>query len=136
MSPGIYLIDTSAVFRILQAGLRKAWADHLAAGVIALCPIVELEFLYSARSLADRLEKRRLLRELFGWVPTSDQAYQRAGEVQQLLTEGGTHRSAGAVDLLIAATAERERLIVLCDDRDFLTVSSVTRQPVKLVTDI
>jgi predicted nucleic acid-binding protein len=38
--------------------------------------------------------------------------------------------------LLIAATAERERLIVLCDDRDFEVVASVTGQPVKLVTDI
>ena len=33
-----------------------------------------------------------------------------------------------------SATAERERLIVLCDHRDFLTVASVTGQPVKLVT--
>jgi hypothetical protein len=37
--------------------------------------------------------------------------------------------------LLIAATAERERLTVLCDDRDYLTVAAVTGQPVRLVTD-
>ena len=66
MSPALYLIDTSGVFRILQDKLRQAWSDHLAAGVIATCPVVELEFLYSARSLADRLEKRRLLHQLFG----------------------------------------------------------------------
>jgi len=47
MTPAIYLIDTSGLFRILQAELRKVWSDHLAAGVIAVCPIVELEFLYS-----------------------------------------------------------------------------------------
>ena len=29
-------------------------------------------------------------------------------------------------DLVIAATTERERLIVLSDDRDFQTVASVT----------
>jgi predicted nucleic acid-binding protein len=97
---------------------------------------VELEFLYSARSLADRLEKRRLLRELFGWVTMNERAYDRADEVQQRLTEVGKHRSAGPVDLLIAATAERERLIVLCDDRDFQVVASVTGQPVKMVTDV
>ena len=136
MSPGIYLIDTSGIFRILQSGLRKAWSDQLAAGVIVICPIVELEFLYSARSLADRLEKQRLIHDLFGWVPMPEGAYERASEVQQLLTEAGAHRSAGAVDLLIAATAERERLIVLSDDRDFQTVASVTGQPVKLVTDV
>ena len=136
MSPALYLIDTSGLFRILQDKLRQAWSEQLTAGVIAICPIVELEFLYSARSLADRLEKRRLLRELFGWVTMSNQAYDRASEVQQRLTETGKHRSAGPVDLLIAATAERERLIVLCDDRDFQTVASVTGQPVKLVTDV
>jgi len=52
------------------------------------------------------------------------------------ITETGHHRSAGPIDLLIAATAERESRTVLCDDRDFATVAALTRQPVKLVTDI
>ena len=136
MSPALYLIDTSGLFRILQDKLRQAWSDQLAAGVIAICPIVELEFLYSARSLADRLEKVRLLHDLFGWVPTSDHVWERAQEVQQALTESGRHRSAGPIDLLIAATAEHERLTVLCDDHDFQTVAAVTGQPIKLVTDV
>ena len=136
MSHVLYLADTSGLFRILQDKLRQAWSGELAAGVIATCPVVELEFLFSARSLADRLEKQRLLRDLFGWVPMSERAYERAAEVQQLMTERGTHRSAGPVDLLIAATAERERLTVLCDDHDYEIVASVTGQPVRLVTDI
>jgi predicted nucleic acid-binding protein len=136
VSPALYLIDTSGLFRILQDKLRQAWAGELAAGVIAVCPVVELEFLYSARSLADRLEKQRLLRTVFGWVPMAERAYDRAAAVQQLLTETGKHRSAGPVDLLIAATAEQQHLTVLCDDRDFETVAAVTRQRVRLVTDI
>ena len=136
MTSALYLIDTSALFRILQRQLRVAWSDELAAGVIAVCPIVELEFLYSARSLADRLEKQRLMSDLFGWVAMYDGAYDRAGDVQQTLTESGAHRSAGALNLLVAATAERNRLTVLCDDHDYLTVARVTGQPVKLVTDI
>src|SRR5258707_3937342 len=123
------------MFRILQADLRKAWSDQLAAGVIAVCPIVELEFLYSARSLADRLEKQRLMRDLFGWVSMHDGAFERANQVQQMLTEAGTHRSAGPIDLLIAATAERERLVVLCDDTASQTAARVTCQPVQLVTE-
>ncbi len=55
MTPALYLIDTSGVFRILQDKLRQAWSDQLTAGVIATCPVVDLEFLYSATSLADRL---------------------------------------------------------------------------------
>jgi predicted nucleic acid-binding protein len=99
-------------------------------------PHRQLEFLNSARSLAGRLEKQRLIHDLFGWVPMPEGAYERASEVQQPLTEAGAHRSAGAVDLLIAAIAERERFIVLSDGRDFQTVASVTGQPVKLVTDV
>jgi predicted nucleic acid-binding protein len=135
VSPALYLIDTSGLFRILQDKIRQAWSEQLAAGVIATCPLVELEFLYSARSLADRREKRRLLESVFGWVPMTDGDYERADEVQQQLTETGRHRSAGPVDLVIAATAERQRLILLCGDRDFEVVASVTGQPVRLVTD-
>ncbi len=98
MSLALYLIDTSGLFRILQGNLRKVWSDQLVAGVIAICPIVELEFLFSARSLADRLEKQQLMHDLFGWVPMPERAYERAGEVQQMLTEDGMRRSAGPVD--------------------------------------
>ena len=136
MSSGIYLIATSGLFRILQDELRQAWAEELAAGVIAVCPVVELEFLYSARSLADRLEKKRLLRTVFGSVPMAERAFERAEAVQQMMTEVGKHNSAGPVDLLIAATAEQARLTVLCDDRDFDVVASVTGQPVRAVTDL
>ena len=48
MTSAIYLIDTSGLFRIFQLEWRRAWAEQLAAGVIAVCPIVELEFLHSA----------------------------------------------------------------------------------------
>ena len=136
MTPALYLIDTSGLFRILQGSFRGPWTDQLAAGIVAVCPIVELEFLYSARSLADRLSKQRLMRQLLGWVPMYEGAFERAEQVQQMLTEHGQHRSAGAIDLLIAATAEHERLTVLCDDRDYLTIAALTGQPIKLVADI
>ena len=136
MSAARFLIDTSGLFRILQKDHREAWSEFMAAGVIAVCPVVELEFLFSARSLADRLRKQKLLREVFAWVPMSDRAYERAEEVQQQLTERGAHRSAGPVDLLIAATAERSGLIVLCDDAHYETVSAVTGQPVRRIASL
>jgi predicted nucleic acid-binding protein len=135
VSPVLYLIDTSGLFRILQDKIRQAWSEQLAAGVIATCPLVELEFLYTARSLADRREKRRLLEAIFGRVPMTDGAYERADEVQRQLMETGRHRSAGPVDLVLAAAAERQRLILLSDDRDFEAVASVTGQAVRRVTD-
>jgi predicted nucleic acid-binding protein len=63
----------------------------------------------------------------------AERAFERAEAVQQLMTEVGKHRSAGPVDLLIAATAEQARLTVLCDDRDFDVAASITHQPVRAV---
>jgi len=124
-----YLIDTSAAVRVLvDPTVRKAWHETITAGVVALCDPVELELLYSARSLADRLRKKELFGELFGWVSTPDNVWTRTHQVQQLLTEHGQHRSAGVSDLLIAATAEVHDLTVLHYDRDFETVREVTGQ--------
>jgi hypothetical protein len=125
-----YLVDTSAVARMLtNRAVQHQWQDELGAGVIGICDLVELELLYSARSLADRLDKKDAFEELFSWVTTPDAVWVRAHQVQQQLTERGEHRSAGAVDLLIAATAELNRLVVLHYDRDFDTVARATGQP-------
>lgn len=134
MSPVDYLIDTSAVARILtNKAVREQWSDHLAEGVVGLCDVTELELLYSARSLMDRLENEALLAELFNWVPMHDRVYQRARAVQRRLTDSGAHRSAGAVDLLVAATAELSGLAVLHYDADFEAVAKVTGQPTRWV---
>ncbi|QGV80540.1 PIN domain nuclease [Streptomyces ficellus] len=130
MSPVTHLIDTSAAVRILtNKQVRERWSEHLTEGVIGMCEITELEMLYSARSLADRLTKQELLAELFNWAPVPDGVYQRAGGVQRVLTERGEHRSAGPVDLLLAAAAELSGLTVLHYDADFETVARATGQP-------
>jgi predicted nucleic acid-binding protein len=130
-----YLVDTSAAARMLaNPEVQQQWQEELGAGVIGLCDLVELELLYSARSLADRLDKKETFEELFSWVTTPDGVWARAHQVQQLLTDRGEHRSAGTVDLLIAAIAELHRLVVLHYDRDFDTVARATGQPAVWVT--
>ncbi len=134
MSLATYLIDTSALVRILTVKtVRERWAEHLTEGVVGLCELTELEFQYSARSLLDRLAKEELLAELFTWTLIPDGTYARAREVQRSLTEKGEHRSAGAVDLLVAATAELSGLTVLHYDGDFETIARVTGQPMQWV---
>lgn len=96
--------------------------------------MVELEFLYSARSLSDRLHLQRLLVATYPWQSMPDRVFERAAEVQQLLTERSQHRSAGAIDLLIAATAELARLVVLTADADFGVVAGVTGQRVRFIS--
>ncbi|MFE0454935.1 PIN domain nuclease [Streptomyces sp. NPDC058914] len=129
-----YLIDTSAAGRILtDKRLQKEWSQHLAEGVVGLCEVTELEMLYSAQSLMDRLAKEELFASLFNWVPIPDGVYRRAQAVQRMLTESGEHRSAGAVDLIVAATAELNGLTILHYDADFETVAKATGQPTRWV---
>ncbi|MEG3633014.1 PIN domain nuclease [Micromonospora palythoicola] len=132
MSYAEYLVDTSALVRLLRdPAVRDRWEQPLVAGLLAVCPLVELEFLYSARSASDRARLTELLRTVFGWVPVSERGYERAAEIQSELTDRGTHRSAGAVDLLIAATAEYHGLSLLHYDRDFDQIANVTGQPMR-----
>jgi predicted nucleic acid-binding protein len=124
-----YLIDASALARLLRDdGDQYGWDQAAAAGLVATCPITELEFFDSARSAADRARGIEDLRAAFGWVAVDDRAYDRARQVQDLLTRRGQHRSAGPVDLIVAATAELQGLTLLHRDRDFESVGAVTGQ--------
>jgi predicted nucleic acid-binding protein len=130
MTPAQFLVDTSALVRLLRKGeVRSRWQPQITAGVIGLCPITELELLYSARSKAEREEWLELLNAAFTWVGVPDRVYVRAAEVQAAMTARGTHRSAGAVDLLLAATAELNGLTLVHYDHDFDEIVKVTGQP-------
>ncbi|MEU0479314.1 PIN domain nuclease [Streptosporangium sp. NPDC006013] len=129
MSAAQFLMDTSALARLMRGEAETyGWDQAVAAGLVAVCPITELEFFYSARSLADRERGIEDIRQLFGWVPVDDRAYDRAWRVQGLLTERGWHRSAGPVDLVLAATAELRGLTLLHRDHDFERIAAVTGQ--------
>jgi predicted nucleic acid-binding protein len=124
-----FLIDTSALARLMRPGAESwGWDQAVAAGLIAVCPVTELEFFYSARSAKDREQGIEDMRTAFGWVPVHDRAYARAWEVQGELTALGQHRGAGPVDLVVAATAELFGLTLLHHDRDFATITGVTGQ--------
>ena len=130
MTPIQFLLDTSALVRLLRdPTTRTAWEQQITAGLAGVCPIVELEMLYTARSSADRDELVDLLAGAFAWVPMPERVFTQAAEVQAALTRRGLHRSAGAVDLLIAATAELHALTLVHYDRDFDQITKVTGQP-------
>nr|WP_062335455.1 PIN domain nuclease [Herbidospora sakaeratensis] len=132
MNPAQFLIDTSALARFMAGDAeRHGWDQAAAAGLIAMCPITELEFFYSARSVADRRRGIDDLRQIFGWTPVDDRAYDRAWKLQDELTRRGRHRSAGPVDLVVAATAEIQGLTLLHRDRDFECIAAVTGQPLQ-----
>jgi predicted nucleic acid-binding protein len=136
MRPIGYLADTSAFVRLArEPALRDAWREQIGAGVVAVCPATELEILFSARSKSHRDEILAALREAFRWVLMPDRVFERAADVQEGLTNRGTHRSAGPVDLLGAATAEMHGLTLLHYDADFRAVADVTGQPMRWVAE-
>lgn len=133
MSVADFLIDTSALARVLRGQTTPDWDDRIGAGLVALCDITELEMLYSAQSAPDRQELRDGLSASFAWCPIPDGIYRRAHVVQEQLTAKGEHRSAGAIDLLVAAVAEESELTLLHYDRDFETIARTTGQPVRMI---
>lgn len=129
MTPAQFLVDTSALARFMRSGAESfGWDQAAAAGLIAVCPVTELEFFFRARSARDREQGIQELKSVFGWVPVHDRAFARAWEVQGELTSQGKHHGAGPVDLILAATAELHGLTLLHHDRDFDVVAGVTGQ--------
>lgn len=114
-----------------RGGESFGWDQAVAAGLVAVCPITELEFFYSARSAADRANGIEDMRAAFNWVPVHDGAFARAWEVQGDLTAKGQHRGAGPVDLVTAATAELSGLTLLHHDHDFDAIAAITGQAMR-----
>ncbi len=80
-------------------------------GLIATCAIVDLEVLYSARSLADYeavLEERRS----FASVRITPEVMAMAIDLQHALARRGQHRTP-IPDLVISAVAKHVGLVVL-----------------------
>ncbi|MDX3530067.1 PIN domain nuclease [Streptomyces sp. ID05-39B] len=133
MTVADYLIDTSALARVLLRQTTAEWDDRIGAGLVSICDITELEVLYSARSAADRARLKAALDAHYVWCPMPDGIYRRSRIVQEQLTTKGEHRSAGPVDLLVAAAAEEAGLTLLHCDRDFETIARTTGQPVRMI---
>jgi predicted nucleic acid-binding protein len=122
-----YLVDTSVWARMGKPPVRAAIEPLAERGFLATCAPVEMEMLYTARNASDRDRVRDWLRA-FEWLPTNDETWQRAIEMQRELIEKGSHRAASLPDLLIAATAERHNVTVLHYDGDYDLIAEMTSQ--------
>ena len=119
-----YLADKSALARFRHPAVGERLGPLLEDGWIATCGIVDLEVLYSARSLGDyetTLQERRSLEE----VPITPEVIARAIDIQHGLARRGQHR-VPIPDLLIAAAAESADLTVLHYDSDFELIAQLS----------
>ncbi|WP_406190757.1 MULTISPECIES: PIN domain-containing protein [unclassified Streptomyces] len=120
----IYLLDTSGLVRLLRdPRLQSAWYDAIDAGAIASCYVQRAEFLYSARDGREYDEIAEMFSDLYLDVAVPKNAGRWISAVQYRMARAGEHRSASAVDLVIAATAAHHGLAVLHDDADYGTVA-------------
>jgi hypothetical protein len=121
------MADKSALARLRHPPVAAALLPLIAEGQLAMCGVLDLELLYSARSHQDFVATRA---ELAGYprfdVVQAD--FDRAIEVMEALARRGQHRAAGLPDLLLAAVAERHGVTLLHYDADFDLLAAVTGQ--------
>lgn len=122
------LADTSVWARSGKPGLE--WFGlALADGAIAVCDMVAMELLWSARDIADfRATEAALL--ACPWFSIEPKDWDEARRVFRELAARGPlhHRQVKIPDLLIAAVAARNGLTVVHYDSDYDAIASVTGQ--------
>ncbi|WP_458690903.1 PIN domain-containing protein [Nocardia tengchongensis] len=120
----IYLLDTSALVLLLsEEKLQRAWFDAIDAEAIGSCYPQRAEFLYSARNRTEYDEITEMFSDLYPDVAVPKHADRWVAATQYRMSRVGAHRSASAIDLVIAATAAHHGLTVLHNDNDFATVA-------------
>jgi predicted nucleic acid-binding protein len=129
----VELADTTAWAwsrRESRGGLREDFDTRLVDGEIAICDMVRMELLYSARNEDEFDELSEELRAL-PECPIGRAEWKRALWVYgELAKQGGAHqRSVKHPDLLIAAAAEAAEITVLHYDEDYERIAEITGQP-------
>ena len=126
-----YLADKSALARMAHVPVAERLAPLILGGQVATCAVIDLEILYSARSLGD-YEDILAERSALPSAPLTETIAARAIDAQHRLARRGQHR-VPVPDLLIAATAEENGLAVLHYDHDYDLIADVTGQPTEWV---
>lgn len=131
-SPTQWLIDTSALRPHVPA-FAEVLIPRIAAGLVSVCLVTELEIGYSARSNSDFERISRDVLALLNRVIMPVAAEARARDVQRALIARGQHRAVSIPDLIVAAVAEIEGLTVLHHDDDFDLIAAITGQPIEWI---
>ncbi len=112
-----------------QPAVSATLSPLISSGLVATCAPLDFEALYSART-PEEYEQIRYDRSLaYEYLPTADADWQRALDVQRKLARTSRIRAVGLPDLLIAAVAERQDVVVIHYDSDFDVIAEITGQP-------
>jgi len=119
-----YLIDTSALVRILRRQVDQSWHEQVTHGMVAICAPVLTEALTIARATEYERVRTDLL-AAYPWVPVPDRAWETVRSVQARLAAKSQHNGLSVADHLVVATALHHKLTILHQDADFATAAAV-----------
>jgi predicted nucleic acid-binding protein len=119
-----YLIDTSALVRILRRQVDQSWHEQVTHGMVAICDPVLTEALTIARATEYERVRTDLL-EAYPWVPVPGRAWETVRSVQARLAAKSQHNGLSVADHLVVATALHHKLTILHEDADFATAAAV-----------
>ncbi len=128
-----HLADTSTLARLDRPAVAAVLSPLIEAGLVATCGVIEFELGWATRTSAEFDQVRADRDAGYEWLATHDEDWHRAVDVQASLWRGGRVRAVGFPDLLIAAVAERERVMLLHYDSDYDLIAEVTGQPMQWV---
>jgi predicted nucleic acid-binding protein len=119
-----YLIDSSALWRVMRdTALRSAWSDVISAGAVGSCHPQRSEFRRSARDIDEYEQMSGMFDALYPDVAVPKNVWRWVESAQYRLARAGAHRALSTVDLLVSGTASMHGLVVLHDDKDFVTAA-------------
>lgn len=119
-----YLIDTSALVRILRRQVDEPWHEQVTHGMVAICDPVLTEALTIARATEYERIRTDLL-AAYPRVPVPDRAWETVHSVQARLAAKSQHHGLSVADHLVVATALHHRLTILHEDADFSTAAAI-----------
>jgi predicted nucleic acid-binding protein len=126
-----HLVDTSVLSRLGEPAVRAVSDPLTEAGQVGRAGITDLEVGYGSRN-AKEWDQDMADLSVFKLVETSADHIRRARQVQRLLASR-SQRGRKVPDLIIAAAAEQDRLVLLHYDSDFDLIAKVTGQPCQWV---
>lgn len=113
-----YLIDTSALIRIIRGQADPAWIRYADEGRFAICEPVIFEFVHGSGAREAQAIEAELLAG-HEWIPLPDKVGSYMRDLRRDLTSRSMHIMFSLPDYLIAATAMQLGLTVLHEDKDF-----------------
>jgi predicted nucleic acid-binding protein len=117
-----YLIDTSALVRVIRRQATEQWYEQIERGLVAICEPVLIETL----TMADAKSYERVeadLRDTYPWVVVPDDVWDVVRATRRELAAHSQHQGLSVADHLVLATALRHQRCLLHEDADFETAA-------------